>query len=47
VVIEGLTRSIVNKLLHSPTRRLRDAAARGEGQRFAAMVAELFNLESV
>jgi glutamyl-tRNA reductase len=45
-VIEGLTRSIVNKLLHSPTRRLRDAAASGDGGRFAAMVAELFNLES-
>jgi glutamyl-tRNA reductase len=45
-VIEGLTRSIVNKLLHPPTRRLRDAAASGDGGRFAAMVAELFNLES-
>jgi len=45
-VIDSLTRSIVNKLLHPPTRRLRDAAATGEGQRFAAMVAELFNLES-
>ncbi|GAB4439911.1 MAG: glutamyl-tRNA reductase [Chloroflexi bacterium OHK40] len=46
-VVEGLTRSIVNKLLHTPTRRLRDAAAQGEGQRYAAMVTELFNLESV
>lgn len=45
-VIEGLTRSLVNKLLHSPTRRLRDAAAQGDGQRFAAMVTELFNLET-
>jgi glutamyl-tRNA reductase len=47
VLIDGLTRSIVNKLLHSPTRRLRDAAAQGDGQRFAAIVTELFNLESV
>jgi glutamyl-tRNA reductase len=46
-VIESLTRSIVNKLLHTPTRRLRDAAAQGDGQRYAAMVTELFNLETV
>lgn len=45
-VIEGLTRSIVNKLLHTPTRRLRDAAAEGDGLRYAAMVRDLFNLES-
>jgi len=44
-VIEGMTRSLVNKLLHTPTRRLRDAAAQGDGQRYAAMVSELFNLE--
>lgn len=46
-VIESLTRSIVNKLLHTPTRRLRDAAAQGDGQRYAAMVSELFNLETL
>jgi glutamyl-tRNA reductase len=46
-VIESLTRSIVNKLLHTPTRRLRDAAAQGDGQRYAAMVSELFNLEPI
>jgi glutamyl-tRNA reductase len=45
-VIESLTHSLVNKLLHTPTRRLRDAAAQGDGQRYAAMVSELFNLES-
>jgi glutamyl-tRNA reductase len=44
-VVEALSRSIVNKLLHSPTRRLRDAAAQGDGQRYAAMLTELFNLE--
>lgn len=46
-VIEALSRSIVNKLLHSPTRRVRDAAAEGDGKRYAAMLTELFNLESV
>ncbi|NTU86256.1 MAG: glutamyl-tRNA reductase, partial [Chloroflexales bacterium] len=46
-VVEGLTRSIVNKILHPPTRRLRDAAAQGDGQRYAAMVTDLFNLESI
>lgn len=43
-VVEGLTRSLVNKLLHTPTRRLRDAAAQGDGRRYAAMVQDLFNL---
>jgi len=46
VIVEGLTRSIVNKLLHTPTRRLRDAAAQGDGQRYAAMLRDLFNLEA-
>lgn len=45
-IVEGLTRSIVNKLLHTPTRRLRDAAAQGDGQRYAAMLRDLFNLEA-
>lgn len=45
-IVEGLTRSIVNKLLHTPTRRLRDAAAQGDGQRYAAMIRDLFNLEA-
>jgi glutamyl-tRNA reductase len=44
-VVEALSHSLVNKLLHSPTRRLRDAAAHGEGQRYAAMLSDLFNLE--
>ena len=44
-VVEALSRSIVNKLLHPPTRRLRDAAAQGEGMRYAAIVSDLFNLE--
>jgi glutamyl-tRNA reductase len=43
-IVEALSRSIVNKLLHPPTSRLRAAAALGEGQRYAAMVSDLFNL---
>lgn len=46
-VIEGLSRSIVNKLLHPPTRCLREAAALGHGKRYATILAELFNLEHV
>ncbi len=44
-VIEGLSRSIVNKLLHPPTRCLREAAVHGQGKRYATILAELFNLE--
>ncbi|PMP78157.1 MAG: glutamyl-tRNA reductase [Chloroflexus aggregans] len=44
-VIEGLSRSIVNKLLHPPIRCLREAAAHGQGKRYATVLAELFNLE--
>lgn len=43
--VEAFSRSLVNKLLHSPTLRLRDAAATGDGARYAAMLTELFNLE--
>lgn len=44
-IVEALSRSLVNKLLHSPTVRLKKAAANGDGQRYAAMLSELFNLE--
>ena len=44
-VIEGMSRSIINKLLHPPTRCLREAAAHGQGKRYASILAELFNLE--
>ncbi len=44
-VVEHLTRSLVNKMLHPPTRCLRDAAARGDGQRYAALFADMLNLE--
>jgi glutamyl-tRNA reductase len=46
-VVEAFSRSLVNKLLHTPTVRVKTAAAHGEGQRYAAMLYELFNLETV
>jgi glutamyl-tRNA reductase len=45
-VLEGFSRSLVNKLLHTPTVRVRDAAEHGDGQRYAAMLKDLFNLEA-
>ncbi|NJM05402.1 glutamyl-tRNA reductase [Candidatus Gracilibacteria bacterium] len=45
-VLEGFSRSLVNKLLHTPTVRVRDAAEHGDGQRYAAMLRDLFNLEA-
>lgn len=44
-VVEALSRSLVNKLLHSPTIRMKSAAANGDGQRYAAMLCDLFDLE--
>jgi glutamyl-tRNA reductase len=44
-VIDALTRSLVNKVLHTPTMRLKQAAAAGEGDRFATMMEELFSAE--
>lgn len=46
-VIEAFSRSLINKLLHTPTARVKNAAVQGEGQRYAAMLYDLFNLESV
>ena len=42
-VIEALSRALVNRLLHTPTLRLKQAAAEGEGEHFAAMLNALFN----
>jgi glutamyl-tRNA reductase len=42
--IEAFSQSLVNKLLHSPTLRLKHAAAQGEGRQYAALVQELFDL---
>ena len=43
-LVERLTRSIVRKLLHEPTVRLRDGAIDREGRDLAAAVHELFDL---
>ncbi|NJN65487.1 MAG: glutamyl-tRNA reductase [Chloroflexaceae bacterium] len=44
-IVEAFSRSLVNKLLHAPTLRMKDAASNGEGQRYAAMVRDLWNLQ--
>ena len=44
--VEALTRSIVAKLLHSPSVRLRHDAGTPQGERNAAAVSELFDLGS-
>jgi len=43
-ILEAFSRSLVNKLLHNPTLRTKDAASQGEGQRYAAMLRDLWNL---
>ncbi len=43
-VFEAFSRSLVNKLLHDPTLRTKSAAAEGDGQRYAAMLRDLWNL---
>jgi glutamyl-tRNA reductase len=42
--VEALSRSLVNKLLHAPTLRVKGAAAQGQGERYAEMLSELFGL---
>jgi glutamyl-tRNA reductase len=43
--VESLTAQIVNKLLHAPTVRLKEAAAAPEGAAYAETVRHLFDLE--
>ena len=43
--VEALTRGIVNKLLHEPSVRLRTQAGTPQGERNAAAVADLFDIE--
>ncbi|MEL0075900.1 MAG: NAD(P)-binding domain-containing protein, partial [Ilumatobacter sp.] len=43
--VEALTRGIVNKLLHEPSVRLRAQAGTPQGERNAAAVADLFDIE--
>lgn len=42
--VEALTKGIVNKLLHEPTVRLKDAAGRARGERLAESLRDLFDL---
>lgn len=43
-VVEALTKGIVNKLLHEPTVRLKDAAGHARGDRLAEALRDLFDL---
>lgn len=45
-VVENLTRQLLNKVLHSPTSRLREAAAVGRDGDVAAVARYLFGLEN-
>ncbi|HEX8904961.1 MAG TPA: hypothetical protein VF771_08990 [Longimicrobiaceae bacterium] len=43
--MDALTRSLLNKLLHAPTARLRDAASNGRGTGVLDTVRYLFELD--
>ncbi|MEY2571361.1 MAG: glutamyl-tRNA reductase, partial [Acidimicrobiaceae bacterium] len=43
--VEALTKSIVAKLLHEPTVRLKDAAGTPKGDRLADALSDLFDIE--
>ena len=45
--VDALTRGIVNKLLHEPTVRMKDAAGTARGELYADALAELFDLLDV
>jgi glutamyl-tRNA reductase len=45
-VVEALTEGIVNKLLHEPTARVKDAAGTPRGSYYADALAALFDLPS-
>jgi glutamyl-tRNA reductase len=42
--VEALTRSLLRKLLHDPTVRLKDNAGSAKGERLAGALTELFDL---
>jgi glutamyl-tRNA reductase len=44
--VDALTRGIVNKLLHDPTVRVKDAAGSPQGDQYADVLAALFGLEA-
>ncbi|MGH2482627.1 MAG: glutamyl-tRNA reductase, partial [Ktedonobacteraceae bacterium] len=43
--VQELTTRLVNKILHMPTRRLKDAAVDGQGHIYAEALRYLFNVE--
>ena len=43
-VVEAITQGVVNKLLHEPTIRVKDAAGTARGELYADALAELFDL---
>jgi glutamyl-tRNA reductase len=43
-VIEAMSQSIVNKVLHAPTVKLRDSSRAGAGHRITELIGELFGL---
>ena len=43
-VMEALSQAIVNKVLHTPTVKLRDSSRAGNGARFVELVSEIFGL---
>jgi len=43
--VEAMARGIVNKLLHEPTVRLKDAAGHARGDRLADSLRDLFDLD--
>lgn len=45
-VMEALSQSIVNKVLHAPTVKLRDSSRAGHGARFIELVSEIFGLKA-
>ena len=45
-MVEALTQGIVNKLLHEPTVRVKDAAGTPRGEYYADALAALFDLPS-
>ena len=43
--LEAVTAQLVNKLLHEPTVRMKQAAAAGDGEAYAEAIRTLFGLE--
>ena len=43
-VVEALSQSLVNKILHAPTVKLRDSSREGHAPRFIELISELFGL---